>query len=85
MSQAVDLNRAARGTPGFSGADLANLINEAALLAAREGKSEIDMADLEESRDKVRFGKERRSATQFQPGTSGKRLVESNNFFKAAN
>ena len=61
VSDGVDLNLVARGTPGFSGADLANLINEAALLAARFGKSGVEMADLEEARDKVRWGKERRS------------------------
>mgnify|MGYP006292341349 CR=1 FL=1 len=59
----VDLNIIAKGTPGFSGADLANLINEAALTAARHSKKEIDLADLEEARDKVRWGKERRSRT----------------------
>lgn len=57
----LDLRRLARGTPGFSGADLANLINEAALLASREGKKAVDMSDLEEARDKVRWGRERRS------------------------
>ncbi len=57
----VDLSVMARGTPGFSGADLANLINEAALLAARNMKKGIEMAELEEARDKVRFGRERRS------------------------
>jgi len=57
----VDLEIIARGTPGFSGADLANLINEAALLAARQGKPFIATEDLEEARDKVRWGKERRS------------------------
>ncbi len=57
----VDLSIIARGTPGFSGAELANLINEAALLAARSGKKEINNEDLEEARDKVRWGRERRS------------------------
>ena len=61
ISDKVDLNIIARGTPGFSGADLANLINEAALLAARMNKKAIDLADLEEARDKVCWGKERRS------------------------
>ena len=61
ISDNANLEIVARGTPGFSGADLANLINEAALLAARCGKKAVDMADLEESRDKVRWGKERRS------------------------
>jgi len=51
----------ARGTPGFSGAELANLVNEAALLAARRGKKEVDMTDLEEAKDKVLMGVERRS------------------------
>lgn len=57
----ADLRRIARGTPGFSGADLANLINEAALLAARRGAEAVEMQDLEEARDKVRWGRERRS------------------------
>lgn len=51
----------ARGTPGFSGAALANLVNEAALLAARKNRSEVLMSDLEEAKDKVMMGSERRS------------------------
>jgi cell division protease FtsH len=61
LATTVDLRRVARGTPGFSGADLANLINEAALLAARRGMEAIQQADMEEARDKVRWGRERRS------------------------
>jgi len=61
MAAGVELRRLARGTPGFSGADLANLINEAALLGARNGQEAVTMADLEEARDKVRWGRERRS------------------------
>ena len=61
LAAEVDLEIIARGTPGFSGADLANLVNEAALLAARIDKSGVEMSDLEEARDKVRWGKERRS------------------------
>ena len=61
LSPSVDLRRIARGTPGFSGADLANLMNEAALLAARGGKESVTLPDLEEARDKVRWGRERRS------------------------
>jgi len=57
----VDLSVIARGTPGFSGAELANLLNEAALLAARFNKKAITLAELEEARDKVRWGRERRS------------------------
>ncbi len=57
----VDLRRVARGTPGFSGADLANLVNEAALLAARRGAEAVALKDMEEARDKVRWGRERRS------------------------
>ncbi len=57
----VDLSVIARGTPGFSGAELANLLNEAALLAARTNKKGIGMVELEEARDKVRWGRERRS------------------------
>jgi cell division protease FtsH len=57
----VDLKIIARGTPGFSGADLMNLINEGALLAARRGKRMVTMADLEDAKDKVMMGAERRS------------------------
>ena len=61
LGKTVDLRRVARGTPGFSGADLANLVNEAALLAARRGAEAVEIQDLEEARDKVRWGRERRS------------------------
>ncbi len=61
MSDEVDLGVTARGTPGYSGAELANVINEAALLAARRGAKSITQGDLEEARDKVRWGRERRS------------------------
>ncbi len=57
----VDLKIIARGTPGFSGADLMNLVNEGALLAARRGKRMVTMADLEDAKDKVMMGAERRS------------------------
>jgi cell division protease FtsH len=61
MADNVDLAVTARGTPGYSGAELANVINEAALMAARRGAKAIAHSDLEEARDKVRWGKERRS------------------------
>ncbi len=61
LGEGVDLTIIARGTPGFSGADLANLINEAALIGARLGKESVDIDDLEEARDKVMWGKEKRS------------------------
>ncbi len=57
----VDLEILARGTPGFSGADLSNLVNEAALFAARNHKTHVDMNDLEYAKDKVMMGVERRS------------------------
>ncbi|HWA03963.1 MAG TPA: ATP-dependent zinc metalloprotease FtsH [Rhizomicrobium sp.] len=57
----VDARTIARGTPGFSGADLANLVNEAALLAARRGKRVVSMPELEDAKDKVMMGAERRS------------------------
>jgi cell division protease FtsH len=60
LSESVELKKVARGTPGFSGADLANLINEAALLAARRNADQIELEDLEESRDKVRWGRQRK-------------------------
>ncbi len=61
LAKEVDLSKVARGTPFFSGADLANLVNEAALLAARVNRSSILQQDLEEARDKVMMGPERRS------------------------
>ncbi|MDX2109632.1 MAG: ATP-dependent zinc metalloprotease FtsH [Verrucomicrobiota bacterium] len=60
LSKDVDLSVIARNTPGFSGADLANLLNESALLAARYSKKEVDMSDLDEAREKISFGRERR-------------------------
>jgi len=62
FSPDADLDRVARGTPGFSGADLANLLNEAALLAVRKKLDGVDMATLDEARDKVIWGRERKSA-----------------------
>jgi len=61
LHEDVDLETLARGTPGFSGADLANLINEAALMAARQSKTKVEMSDFEHSKDKVMMGKERKS------------------------
>jgi len=61
LDPVVDLSVIARGTPGYSGAELANLLNEAALLAARTNKKAVGMIELEEARDKVRWGRERRS------------------------
>jgi cell division protease FtsH len=61
LAEDVELSVLARGTPGFSGADLANLVNEAALLAAGQGRKQVVMADFESSKDKVMMGKERRS------------------------
>jgi len=61
LAEDVDMGVIARGTPGYSGAELANVINEAALLAARRGLKAITLSELEEARDKVRWGRERRS------------------------
>jgi len=61
LAEDADLSKVSRGTPGFSGAELANVINEAALLAARRNLKAITTAELEEARDKVRWGRERRS------------------------
>ena len=61
LAPGVDLSVIARGTPGYSGAELANLLNEAALLAAGTNKKAVGMEELEEARDKVRWGRERRS------------------------
>ena len=62
LAAEVDLETIARGTPGFSGADLENLVNEAALQAAKAGKDQVDMSDFEEAKDKLMMGgRERRS------------------------
>lgn len=61
LAEDVDLQNIARGTPGFSGADLENILNEAALLAARKGKDVIELEDLDGARDKVLMGLERHS------------------------
>ncbi len=61
MSSDVDLETIARGTPGFSGAELANLVNEAALYAARINKKSVEMSDFEAAKDKVLMGVERKS------------------------
>ncbi len=61
LSNTVDLDRIARGTPGFSGADLENLVNEAALQAARENKPKVEQDDFEKAKDKVLMGSERKS------------------------
>lgn len=60
LDETVDLHLVARNTPGFSGADLANLLNESALLAARYGKDKVARTDIEEARDKISYGRERR-------------------------
>ena len=61
LASDVDVDKIARGTPGFSGADLENLVNEAALQAARENKARIEMEDFEKAKDKVLMGSERKS------------------------
>jgi len=60
LSDEVNLEHVARNTPGFSGADLSNLLNEGALIAARYNKQAVEMNDLDEARDKISFGRERR-------------------------
>ena len=60
LDESVELEHVARNTPGFSGADLANLLNEGALIAARYNKKVVEMQDLDEARDKISFGRERR-------------------------
>jgi cell division protease FtsH len=61
LGQDVDIRTLARGTPGFTGADLENMVNEAALMAARRSKEKVEMADFEDAKDKVLMGAERRS------------------------
>jgi cell division protease FtsH len=62
LAESVDLNEIAKATPGFSGADLANLLNEGAIHAARHRRPAITMADLDEARDKINWGRETRRA-----------------------
>jgi cell division protease FtsH len=71
LADTVDLSVIARGTPGLSGADLANLLNESALLAARRNKKKIEVVDVEDAREKVLFGRERRRVMD----DSEKRLI----------
>ncbi|UOO82667.1 ATP-dependent zinc metalloprotease FtsH [Uruburuella testudinis] len=61
LDESVDLKTLAKGTPGFSGADLANLVNEAALFAGRRNKIKVDQSDFEDAKDKIYMGPERRS------------------------
>ena len=61
LDESVDLKTLAKGTPGFSGADLANLVNEAALFAGRRNKVKVDQSDFEDAKDKIYMGPERRS------------------------
>ncbi|MEY3775240.1 MAG: hypothetical protein RLZZ129_2020, partial [Verrucomicrobiota bacterium] len=60
LADTVDLSVIARGTPGLSGAELANLLNEAALIASRRNKKKVEMIDVDDAREKVQFGRERR-------------------------
>ncbi len=66
LSKAINMNTVARGTARFSGADLANLVNEAALLASKNEKKSIDMEDFESARDKILVGAERKTLTRTQ-------------------
>ncbi len=61
VAENLDISVLARGTPGFSGADIENMVNEAALMAARRGKEKIEMEDFEDAKDKVLMGTERKS------------------------
>src|SRR5207249_7386546 len=63
----VELRSIARGTPGFSGADLANIVNEAALIAARAGRKTVGNGDFDAARDKVLMGVERKSVAMSEP------------------
>lgn len=64
LDPSIDFDKIARGTPGFSGADIANLLNEAAINASKLGKKLIDIQDIEEARDKMMLGKETKSITR---------------------
>ena len=66
MADGADIEKVAKGTPMFSGADLENLVNEAALAAARKNKNAVDLNDFEEARDRVIAGKERKSVPDYE-------------------
>ncbi len=74
LSPDVDLKTVARGTPGFSGADLMNLVNEAALLAARRGKRIVMMSEFEDAKDKIMMGAERRTLVMTEQEKNPDRL-----------
>ena len=74
LADDVDLEMLARGTPGFAGADLANLVNEAALIAARRNKKKVEMDDFEYAKDKVLMGVERKTHDAHRRGEDGHRL-----------
>jgi cell division protease FtsH len=76
IAKSVDLGLIARGTPGYSGAELANVVNEAALLAAKRNKDEVTQPELEEARDKVRWGRERRSMAMTEEEKKGTAIHE---------
>ena len=81
----VEPRTIARGTPGFSGADLANLVNEAALLAARRGKRVVTMSELEDAKDKVMMGAERRSLVMSEEEKNNTAIHESGHAIVALN
>ena len=76
IAKSVDLGVIAKGTPGYSGAELANVVNEAALLAAKRNKDEVTQPELEEARDKVRWGRERRSMAMTEEEKKGTAIHE---------
>ncbi len=75
LQENTPLELIARGTPGFSGADLANLVNEAALFAARSNKKQVDMEDFEKAKDKIMMGAERRSMVMSDETRRNLRLI----------
>lgn len=77
LDSSVDLVTLARGTPGFSGADLANLVNEAALFAGRRNKTKVDQSDFEDAKDKIYMGPERRSMVMHEDEKRGTAYHES--------
>ncbi len=75
-SDEVDASIIARGTPGFSGADLENIVNEAALFAARGGKRLVEMDEFEKAKDKIMMGTERKSMVMSEKEKRNKKLHE---------
>lgn len=85
MADGVDLQQVARGTPGFSGAQLENLVNQAAVRASREGESKVNLQHIEWAKDKILMGAERLSAVITPESRKNTAFHEGESFGNAVN